>query len=222
MKNNRDSRHIFIIVLLLLLLALALMGSSISLEGVLRKVFMVSLIIVAILFIAALIITICIILAERKKYREEHSGEENDKKCNIPAGNDEKEKIKSARRNILEIRKMTGDVEDKEVRDSAAEALEQAEKIVDTLSKQPEEIKKNREFFIYYLPTFETILTKYTMLEKGKVTSDTAKDKTLRSCMNLKETFEKIYENLFLDEILDLAVEEKTLKHIMESDGYRD
>ena len=93
-------------------------------------------------------------------------------------------------------------------------------RVVDTITSQNAEIRKNRELFSYYLPTFEHILQKYLVIEKGGIDGAVAKEKALSSCRKLSEVFEKMYKDLYADDMMDLSVEERALESIIKKDGY--
>lgn len=131
------------------------------------------------------------------------------------------DEIKKAKTEILKINGLIRKIKDDEVRGRSYEAYNWALKIVNEISRQPHEIKRTKHFFSYYLPTLETVLEKYLMVESGGVAEE-AKENTISCCENLLDAYKKQYRSLFNDEMLDLTVEKKTLDTMLSRDGIRE
>lgn len=130
------------------------------------------------------------------------------------------EEIRQAKAELLgDNRKM------RRLKNMAVKALAQKDydlcaKIIETIAKQPEEIRRSAQFFDYYLPTFGTVLDKYLTLEESGVDLEAAAEKALTCLGSMQSALDKQYRNLFTNEMLDLTVEMNALNTIMKKDGF--
>ena len=195
----------------------------------------------AIMLIAVLVVILCIVAAIYAVKAGKREFDKRNGKTEIPGDGrdetvreevhveDEKEvkkpvieeapEIKAAREVIKDIERMMRDSSDVEIKARAQDARCSALRVLDTLSEQNGEIKKHRQLFAYYIPTFKEILEKYLVIEKSGLNDGNAKEKALSSFVKLKTAFENMYRDLYSDEVLDLSVEEKALESIIKKDG---
>lgn len=143
----------------------------------------------------------------------------DEKEVKQPERNEAPE-IAAARATVAEIDKILANLTDVEVKARGTDARCSLLRLLDTMSDQPEEIKKNRQLFAYYIPTFKEIAEKYRIISQGGVDNGTAREKAVSSFDKLQGVFEKMYGNLYDDEQLDLSVEERALESIIRKDGY--
>ncbi len=130
--------------------------------------------------------------------------------------------IREAGRVILQSRMTNNRIRNVGIRTGAEDALKKAENIVAVLRQQPNEIRRCNQFFNYYLPTLQTILEKYVTLESSGVDLKESTDKTLNYLDEIREAFDKQYDNLFKDEKLDLTVEIEAMQLALRRDGLID
>ncbi len=127
--------------------------------------------------------------------------------------------LAEGRKNLMQLRCLSMEVKDSGVRMLSVEICGAIERILKVLKEQPENITDVRQFFNYYLPTLGKILKKYSGLEANGIPSEELKTSTL-SCLNdIKHAMEKLYANLFEDDLLDLSVEMKALTLACKRDG---
>lgn len=127
--------------------------------------------------------------------------------------------LASGRAALLEIRKRTIRIRKDEIRGSADVVCKLMEKILQTLKEQPENIPEARQFFDYYLPTLDNILTRYVRVEESGIPAADMEE-SVRECLeNIRLAMEKQYASLFDDDILDLSVEIEVLKTMCKRDG---
>ena len=127
--------------------------------------------------------------------------------------------LAEGRKNLMQLRCLSMEVKDPGVRTRSVEICGVIERILKVLKEQPENITDVRQFFNYYLPTLGKILKKYSGLEANGIPSEELKTSTL-SCLNdIKHAMEKLYANLFEDDLLDLSVEMKALTLACKRDG---
>jgi hypothetical protein len=93
------------------------------------------------------------------------------------------------------------------------------DKILRTLKEQPGDVPRVGRFFYYYLPTLQSILTKYTRLESTDIPAEDTAEKTLSCLKDMESAMEKQYLNLFEDDKLDLSVEMAVMTQICKRDG---
>lgn len=142
------------------------------------------------------------------------------KKEGKAAGDDEI--FREIRSDLLEIRRMSIQIKDMEIRLLSGQICQIADKILKTLKEQPEEIPDSRQFFRYYLPTFRSILSKYLRMETSGVLEPELGSHVMECLEDIKSAMEKQYDNLFEDDRLDLTVEMEALTLVCKRDGLLD
>ena len=110
-------------------------------------------------------------------------------------------------------------VKDPEIRKTSETICALIDKILRTLKEQPGDLPRLGRFFSYYLPTLQSVLTKYTRLESTGLPGEDTAEKTFSCLTDIKSAMEKQYENLFEDEKLDLSVEMTVMSQICKRDG---
>lgn len=77
--------------------------------------------------------------------------------------------IKKGREQLDTIGDGIAAIRDESVHSEALSVREQMEKILDTLEKEPGRMGRAADFFIYYLPVFESILSRFHNLEVNEL-----------------------------------------------------
>jgi 5-bromo-4-chloroindolyl phosphate hydrolysis protein len=127
--------------------------------------------------------------------------------------------LRNGRTQLMEIRRLTVKIKSPELRKTGESICSVVDKILRTLKEQPKDIPGVGRVFHYYLPTLQSILTKYLRLESNGIPADDITEKTI-SCLHEMETaMEKQYQNLFENDKLDLSVEMTVLAQICRRDG---
>ncbi len=130
------------------------------------------------------------------------------------------DKIVAANQNIVAGRTLVGRIGDADIRAAANNAYDKAEKLIKTFREQPDEIRRNSQFFNYYLPTINTILSKYLTLEKSEVVEKAeSKDVVIPYLNQIAEALEKQYKASFDNELLDMSVEIEAMQIALKRDG---
>ncbi len=127
--------------------------------------------------------------------------------------------LNKGRRSVLELRTMTVKVKNLQVRDISEGICNTADSTLKVLKEQPKDMRTVRQFLNYYLPTLESILTKYVRLEQSGVPNVEMTEKTITHLQEINLAMQKQYENLFADDILDLSVEMEALIQACKRDG---
>lgn len=127
--------------------------------------------------------------------------------------------VQKGRTQLMDIRRLAMKIKNPDIRRSSENICAQIDKILRTLKEQPGDLPRLGRFFSYYLPTLQSILTKYTRLEATGLPGEDTAEKTLSCLKDMESAMEKQYQNLFEDEKLDLTVEMKVMTQICKRDG---
>lgn len=127
--------------------------------------------------------------------------------------------LKKGRSNLMELRRLSMQVRNSEIRQCSGELCGTVDKILRTLKEQPQDIPRVRQFFQYYLPTLGNILLKYVRIEAGEIPADDTTAKTISGLKQIQTAMEKQYASLFEDDILDLSVDIEALQLACKRDG---
>ena len=94
--------------------------------------------------------------------------------------------------------------------------------IFDDIKKNPDDMKRARQFTIYYLDATKKIIEQYVELS-GKKNRTPEMDATIKKIEEMlgpvKATFEKQLANLMEDDLLDINAELSVLKNTMKLEG---
>lgn len=131
--------------------------------------------------------------------------------------------LSSAKKINSEICSMIGKIEDKELQDDIREIYRIADKIIDTISKNPTKQKKANNFFQYYLPVTLKILQKYDEIENQRLESAEGKEfmkNTKNMIRTIKKSFNEQLSNLYQADMIDTDADMKVFKTMLKTDGY--
>lgn len=163
---------------------------------------------VAVLGVAALVMVVLFFAFSKPKKTAEQQAAENTAAV-----------LQKGRSMLMDLRRLSMKVKDNEIRETAEAICAGIDKILRTLKEEPDDIGRVDRFFHYYLPTLQSVLTKYSRLEACGIPADDTVEKT-RSCLkDMEKAMEKQYLNLFEDDKLDLSVEMAVMTQICKRDG---
>lgn len=131
--------------------------------------------------------------------------------------------LSSAKKINSEICSMIVKIEDKELQDDIREIYRIADKIIDTISKNPTKQKKANNFFQYYLPVTLKILQKYDEIENQRLESAEGKEfmkNTKNMIRTIKKSFNEQLSNLYQADMIDTDADMKVFKTMLKTDGY--
>jgi len=131
--------------------------------------------------------------------------------------------LSSAKKINSEICSMIGKIEDRELQDDIREIYRIADKIIDTISKNPTKQKKANNFFQYYLPVTLKILQKYDEIENQRLESAEGKElmkNTKNMIRTIKKSFNQQLSNLYQADMIDTDADMKVFKTMLKTDGY--
>ena len=135
------------------------------------------------------------------------------------SGTDAPDELKTAKKYLLDIMNENIKIRDTEVRALSSEVSKSAEKIINTLADQPEDIRKCRQFYNYYLPTYLQIMRKYRKLETSGLEIGDVRTELLSYMKRIGEALDKQYEVLFDNDKFDLSVEMEALDQSLKRSG---
>ena len=127
--------------------------------------------------------------------------------------------VRQGRAQLMDIRRLASKVKDRSISGTSNSICSAIEKILQTVKDQPKKINDVGRFFRYYLPTMESILTKYIHLETNGTLAEDTTEKTLSCLKDMESAMEKQYLNLFEADKLDLSVEMEVLLQVCRKDG---
>ena len=127
--------------------------------------------------------------------------------------------LSKGRAKLTEIRRQNMSIKNKEIRDASDRICASADKIFAALREQPEDLPRMRQLFSYYLPTWSKILKKYSLLEDGGIADARMTESMVLCLRDIQNAMDKMYQNLFEDDVLDLTVEMEVLNMVGRRDG---
>ena len=128
--------------------------------------------------------------------------------------------LRQAERSLSQSCLQLHGLRDAQLRNDATVAIEKAQKLIDAMRSQPEEIRRNNQFFAYYVPTLDIVLKKYSALENSNtLEGDDLLQKTKGHMQDMSHAFDLMYDNMYKDEALDLDVEIEAMKMSLKREG---
>ncbi len=197
-------------ILMLALIALALGVTKVFIPSI-GTILLVGLGIV-VLLIVLLVILVIVFSREDKK--------EEEKKAYVKkrdAATDRK--INEARTTLMSVRRSILKIKDHRIKEAAKEICPLIEKIITTVKSDALDINESRQFFNYYLPTMDKILSNICKLEAVDMLGEDMASSTLSCISDIKSAMNTLYRNLFANDKIDLAVEMEVLSAKCRRDG---
>ena len=126
-----------------------------------------------------------------------------------------KQLLDEGKRNINYIEELRRTLPYDSIKKQIGITLNTAKEMITYLQKNPSKIKAARKFFTYYLPTFKTLVLKYSELSNQNIQTPEilqAKRNISQTLDLLNPSFKRQFSNLMENEILDLDAEIAVLK----------
>ncbi|MBQ6477298.1 MAG: 5-bromo-4-chloroindolyl phosphate hydrolysis family protein [Bacilli bacterium] len=133
--------------------------------------------------------------------------------------------LEDAKKNNRKIIEKIPLIDDEEIRESLNSINDTVNKIIDTVTKNPEKADNINNFFEYYLPVVVKVLDRYDEIENQKLSSTEAKKFTTSTKKMISEadnSFKKILDNLYKSEMVDTDAEMKVFNSMLKADGIDD
>ena len=133
--------------------------------------------------------------------------------------------LKEAKEKNLQISNISKQLEDKKLVENVKQICDTSNKIIDTLSKNPNKLGQARNFLNYYLPVTIKILTRYDEIENQKLNTSESQ-KFMKSVQDMtekiKNAFNEQLNNMYQTEMIDTDAEIKVFETMLKSDGFLD
>ena len=133
--------------------------------------------------------------------------------------------LKEAKEETLQISNISKQIEDKEVVQNIEQICDISNKIIDTLSKNPNKLGQARNFLNYYLPVTIKILTRYDEIENQRLNTTESKEfmeSVKKMTEKIKNAFNEQLNNMYQTEMIDTDAEIKVFESMLKSDGFLD
>lgn len=133
--------------------------------------------------------------------------------------------LKEAKEETLQISNISKQIEDKEVVENIEQICAISNKIIDTLSKNPNKLGQARNFLNYYLPVTIKILTRYDEIENQRLNTTESKEfmeSVKKMTEKIKNAFNEQLNNMYQTEMIDTDAEIKVFESMLKSDGFLD
>ena len=133
--------------------------------------------------------------------------------------------LKEAKEETLQISNISKQIEDKEVVENIEQICDISNKIIDTLSKNPNKLGQARNFLNYYLPVTIKILTRYDEIENQRLNTTESKEfmeSVKKMTEKIKNAFNEQLNNMYQTEMIDTDAEIKVFETILKTDGFLD
>lgn len=203
MKNNNSFGLVGFGAIIIAVLFFTAKGLFPVLTGVLKA--FIGIVVVAVILIVAAVIFFA--------FRKTEAKEADTEKAKI------NKQLAAGRTSLMELRNIGMRIKNSEVRGLNEDICKTVDKILSTLKQQPEDIKKLRQFFSYYLPTLTNILKKFVAIEESGVPAENIVQSTINCLGDIKKATEKQYTALFDNDMLDMSVEMEALTIACKRDG---
>ena len=131
--------------------------------------------------------------------------------------------LKEAKEETLQISNISKQIEDKEVVENIEQICDISNKIIDTLSKNPNKLGQARNFLNYYLPVTIKILTRYDEIENQRLNTTESKEfmeSVKKMTEKIKNAFNVQLNNMYQTEMIDTDAEIKVFESMLKSDGF--
>ena len=133
--------------------------------------------------------------------------------------------LKEAKEETLQISNISKQIEDKEVVENIEQICDISNKIIDTLSKNPNKLGQARNFLNYYLPVTIKILTRYDEIENQRLNTTESKEfmeSVKKMTEKIKNAFNEQLNNMYQTEMIDTDAEIKVFETMLKTDGFVD
>ena len=133
--------------------------------------------------------------------------------------------LKEAKEETIKIFNISKQIEDNEVVENIEQICDISNKIIDTLSKNPNKLGQARNFLNYYLPVTIKILTRYDEIENQRLNTTESKEfmeSVKEMTEKIKNAFNEQLNNMYQTEMIDTDAEIKVFESMLKSDGFLD
>ena len=170
--------------------------------------------------IVVLIISFLIIFLARSSSKEDRkTGTSSGKTALTP---EQSKSLDTAHSQLVNARMTISRFKDPALCQAGNEALSSMDKVLKTLKEKPEKIQTSRQLFNYYIPTLEKVVTRYQRIEEGNVQDAQVPVKLKNYFNNVRDAMETLYEGLYDNDKLNVAVDMEAMTIAIKRDGLLD
>ena len=119
--------------------------------------------------------------------------------------------LQEAQDKLNKIESIKEDIEDAQLKSAITKATNKAQEILDTITKEPKDIRVARKFMVVYLDGVKEVINKYNSLENHKL-DNSYRVRLIELLEDASNRFEKELDRLKSNDIFDLDVQIDTLK----------
>ncbi len=207
--KNKTSGTVGVLIIVAVILILVLLGRYMPVA--LKTILIIAAIVIAAI-IALIIVSLVLVSRDDKK-----------KAAKGTPGNDlteeQKKTLADGRDKLMEIRRKIMRISTMPVRSKANEVCGVIDKIFQALKEKPDKISSVRQFLNYYLPTLGKVLEKYDRLEDSHTATEEITENVVKYLTDVKTAMNKMYENLYESDKLDMSVEMEAMMLAVKRDG---
>ena len=130
--------------------------------------------------------------------------------------------LEKAKKQNKHIHDMIPNIDDADIKANLKDINDSVNKIIKTIEKKPEKVKKLKNFFDYYLPVTVKLVDRFDEIENTQISSkDTKKfyDTSSKTIEEINGVFKQFLNSLYESDLMDANVEMKVLNSMLKSDG---
>ena len=218
MKNKKKSSGGLIagiIAIIACIIGLILIGSISS--GLLKTLLIIG--IIAVIVVIALSI---LIIAFARKASTESAAPGSVVNQDTPLTKEQSDSLNEANSLLTNTRMTLNRIQDREISEAGIKAAASIEKVLQALREKPEKIQTTRQLFNYYLPTMDKVVTKYQRIEASGVDNPEMPENLKQYFANIDSAMENLYEGLYDNDKLHVAVDMEAMTMAIKRDGLLD
>jgi len=127
--------------------------------------------------------------------------------------------MRETRVSLAELRNTAMVLQNPDIKSHLNKVCDLIEIIIRNIKAQKGSIQKVRQLFNTYLPALQTIVNKYSMLEKSSQADETLQMNMVQYLERFTEAMTKYNASIFEDDKIDLSIEMKALMMACKKDG---
>lgn len=162
---------------------------------------------------------------EQRKVEEERRAEEERRMESDPVRKQLRMTIEEGKECIRRIRRLNDDIPGQEISNKLYRLEDICTRIFMYIEKNPEKLPEIRKFMSYYLPTTLKLVEQYREFDRQPVMGENiaASKKEIEDMLDdINAAFEKMYDNLFADDAMDVSTDISVLSTMLAQEGLLD
>ena len=218
MKNKKKSSGGLIAGIIIFVVCII----GLILAGSITVPLLKTLVTIGIIVLMVVIALSVLIIAFARKASSETAAPASSVSKNSPLTKEQSDSLNEANSLLTNTRMTLSRIQDKEVSEAGIKATASIEKVLQALREKPEKIQTTRQLFNYYLPTMDKVVTKYQRIEASGVDNPDMPDNLKNYFANIDSAMENLYEGLYDNDKLNVAVDMEAMTIAIKRDGLLD